>query len=665
LKTLLKDNWQLLVITAFILVLYGRTVGYGFVLDDLITVEENALVKKGISGIPEIFRHSYVFGYTQVEDAAYRPLSLSFFALEHSVFGASPAVFHFFNVLYYFITCVLLWFLLLRIFPDIPKRIILLAVLLFVAHPMHTEVVANIKSRDEILCFLFFISAFLIWLKPHRVLRDNLSIVGLICASALSKETGILLGLALPLYSLVVQKKAVIEILQQSVWVIAPTFLAVGIRLWAGMKFSYEGSAIDIELINNSLVGIEDVLLQWTTKFYLLGLYVWKVWFTWPLSFDYSFNYYEATGLDDLRFWTSALLIFLSLFIAIRNIKARPMIAFGMAFFYLSLFVYSNIGVMIASTFADRFLYIPSLALPLLLLSTHKMFPKLLPSILLALTIAYTGVSFARIPDWKSNDTLILADLDTAPNSAKVHLFASTVYRRRALLNPEADPMQNRQKALSHLHKALEIYPNYSDAYGEATEVLRESKRYADVVKLADSRLKQNPQHKKMLVDKASALFELKRYDEALIIYKKLSLDSSIDQRRVLFNYAAIHFNRRNFKEAIPLFEKYLLIEPDNGYTHLNLGTCWFELENYEKAYYHLSKVPIGDVNYGLARVNMGHTALFMEKLELARDHYLIGLQYFPKDEAVSRNLAIVYLSLGDTATAQSYFNDVQLLEVR
>ncbi|MCB0484477.1 MAG: hypothetical protein KDC37_07920, partial [Flavobacteriales bacterium] len=85
----------------------------------------------------------------------------------------------------------------------------------------------------------------------------------------------------------------------------------------------------------------------------------------------------------------------------------------------------------------------------------------------------------------------------------------------------------------------------------------------------------------------------------------------------------------------------------------------------YEKAYYHLSKVAIGDVNYGLARVNMGHTALFMEKLELARDHYLTGLQYFPKDEAVSRNLAIVYLSLGDTATARSYFNDVQLLEVR
>lgn len=35
--------------------------------------------------------------------------------------------------------------------------IILLATLLFAAHPLHTEVVANIKSRDEILGLLFAI----------------------------------------------------------------------------------------------------------------------------------------------------------------------------------------------------------------------------------------------------------------------------------------------------------------------------------------------------------------------------------------------------------------------------------------------------------------------------------------------------------------------------
>lgn len=40
-----------------------------------------------------------------------------------------------------------------------------LTALLFIAHPVHTEVVANIKSRDEILSLLFSIVACIYFLK--------------------------------------------------------------------------------------------------------------------------------------------------------------------------------------------------------------------------------------------------------------------------------------------------------------------------------------------------------------------------------------------------------------------------------------------------------------------------------------------------------------------
>jgi tetratricopeptide (TPR) repeat protein len=284
--------------------------------------------------------------------------------------------------------------------------------------------------------------------------------------------------------------------------------------------------------------------------------------------------------------------------------------------------------------------------------------------IALLTVLIYSGISMARVPDWESNETLTLKDVQTIPNSAKTHLFAATTYRKKALLQPGPEQSKNRSLALGHLKQALEIYPEYAEAYGEAAAVLMESKRYDDVIKISERRLQQDSTHYMMQVQKANALFELKRYNDALPIYLNLLKDSLVEPKLVVFNTAAIYFNQRQFAEAIPFFEAFLSYEPNHGYSYFNLGTAYFELEKYEKAFENLSQISPADPSYGLARVNMGHTSLFMEKYEAARDNYLIGLQYFPEDPSVTRNLAIVYMSLGDTVRAQTYFRKVASLEL-
>ena len=67
---------------------------------------------------------------------------------------AVSAVGHLVNVLLYGVCCGLLFLILVRILPRRDAFLPLLTTLLFVAHPIHTEVVANIKSRDEILALL-------------------------------------------------------------------------------------------------------------------------------------------------------------------------------------------------------------------------------------------------------------------------------------------------------------------------------------------------------------------------------------------------------------------------------------------------------------------------------------------------------------------------------
>ena len=77
-----------------------------------------------------------------------------------------------------------------------------MAAVLFVAHPIHTEVVANIKSRDEISSMFFLLLSLLF---IHNYLSSNkilMLIVALGCffLALLSKESAIVYVALAPLF---------------------------------------------------------------------------------------------------------------------------------------------------------------------------------------------------------------------------------------------------------------------------------------------------------------------------------------------------------------------------------------------------------------------------------------------------------------------------------
>ena len=97
--------------------LYINTMNHSYVIDDMIVVNNNSLTKEGISAIPEIFKHSYLFGYDGREDESYRPLTLTTFAIERSLFDANSSMSHFVQILLYGLCILLLFKLLSEIFP--------------------------------------------------------------------------------------------------------------------------------------------------------------------------------------------------------------------------------------------------------------------------------------------------------------------------------------------------------------------------------------------------------------------------------------------------------------------------------------------------------------------------------------------------------------------
>ena len=153
-----------LVLMGAAFVLYGITIGYGYLQDDQLFIWDNSFVQKGFAGLAQIFGNDSLLGFYKdpklmLEGGRYRPIPLATFAIEVGMFGKDhPGIAHFVNVLLYGLTGVFLYRVLIGLFQvksgpwyfNIP----FLAALIFMLHPLHVEVVANIKGRDEILALL-------------------------------------------------------------------------------------------------------------------------------------------------------------------------------------------------------------------------------------------------------------------------------------------------------------------------------------------------------------------------------------------------------------------------------------------------------------------------------------------------------------------------------
>jgi len=172
---LIKYPLILFVLTA---ALYGNTLLNRYAIDDPL-VTNNPIVQKGVKGIPEIFTTRYRI---QGEyNYGYRPVAKSTYAIEYHFFGQNPMISHLINLLLYGFTCIFLFYLLRKLLKRYDEFLPFVITLFFVAHPVHAEVVASLKNREEILSFLGSISSLYFFVKFNETKYLRNLIFGLLC----------------------------------------------------------------------------------------------------------------------------------------------------------------------------------------------------------------------------------------------------------------------------------------------------------------------------------------------------------------------------------------------------------------------------------------------------------------------------------------------------
>jgi len=476
--------------------------GHGYVLDDKAIITQNSFTQQGFAGISEHFTHSYWFGINGKDEGNYRPISGVSFSIERAVFGTSPAVGHFFNMLFYALLCVVLlrWLLMLQLFSPL---LTFGAVLLFAAHPVHTEVVANIKSRDEIYCMLFFVLSaiqFQKWLNDKKPIQ--LGMTGFFfLLSMLSKETSIALLLIFPLLAFR-SKPIMMDSIKSSLVPLAT------VVVYLSMYFSVTDLLADRQyhVFDNALVqsaAVSDIL---ATKFWILGDYIRLLFIPYPLVYDYSFNTIPVVTFSNLQVLITIVLLLALVVWRGRQFKHRlestsQNTTLMLALFILPLFPVSNFFITIGTTMAERLLFMPSLGFVLLFIyGLSKLFGKLkLPAEKLSLLSISVLVALASLTTmtrnkaWASDEVLFSTDLKHLTDNAKVHHNLANIYKAKAeKATNQAQKVTFYESAARLIEQASSIY-EVQEFHHELGLIYGELGKWEGVKKSMGRYLEMNP----------------------------------------------------------------------------------------------------------------------------------------------------------------------------
>ncbi|MBE0574959.1 MAG: tetratricopeptide repeat protein [Desulfuromonadales bacterium] len=390
--------------------IYANSLSGGFIWDDHYQVLDNRLLRS-FENLPEIFFQS-TSSFMGGESNYYRPLVYLWYLPIYQIFGPTAWAFHLGNLFFYGLTNILILGIGITLLGKDRWLAVFIGVLFFASHPIHTEPVNWIAGFTELSFSLFFLLAFWFYIK-HRLDAKASYLIYATAAffcSLLLKETAVTL---LPV--IVVFEFCWKGALASGRWVKALFPLAGAFCLYFSFRM----------IILKGIPGIQLNLFDFS---YWLNLP--KVFFDYVLKIIYPAKlsgFYEYQPITQLKSFSVFLLvgallalIGFSWFLCRKHKK----VFFGLLFFVLTLLpavlLYQGLAAIDNSYMADRYLYLPSFGVVLMVwfaLSEIKISSSVL-GLCMVVIFAFSVMTFTRNQTWESNLTFWTDAAAKAPESS-------------------------------------------------------------------------------------------------------------------------------------------------------------------------------------------------------------------------------------------------------
>ncbi len=589
------------IIFAFAFLLYANTLGHQYAQDDAIVITDNMFTKKGIDGIPGLLKYDTFFGFFKVEGKAklvsggrYRPFTPIMFAIEYALVGQKPWLGHLMNIVWYGLLGILLFKTLKLLLRDHKMAyrnvMLLLATLLFVAHPIHTEVVANIKGRDEIMSLFGALGGFYFLLKAldrpgilNVIFSALLFFVGL-----LSKENTITFMAVVPLGLFLFRKEKFAKgiILMSGMFLATISFLIIRYNI-LGMDFGSDSR----ELMNNpylKLVGNQFVDFDFSEKLatilFTLGKYLQLLSFPHPLTSDYYPRHIEIMSFGDVGVILSILLYVLILILALVTLKRFKIVSFSIFYYLITLSIVSNLVFPIGTNMSERFMFMPSIGFCLLIAWLGIRFLSSRPIVFaIVFGLMLSGFSIRTVDRngvWYDDYNLFTTDIKTSSRSAKGLNSAGGAMIHQYEKSKNKDKNQLIE-AKQYLDQAIEIHPYYKNAYllhGNASFYLQE---FEDAISSYEKALQIDPEFSDALNNLQVVYRDAGRFfgekqgnlDKA-IRYLNRSYEMKANDFETLRLLGVAHGINQDHQNAIKYFQLAVKANPNDAQSYMNLGNA-------------------------------------------------------------------------------------------
>jgi tetratricopeptide (TPR) repeat protein len=562
-----RRRWQLLIFLVALAV-YAGTIGHGFVFDDDIAVVRNSHIRS-LSSVPEIFASTEWAG-GGLQNRLYRPLTVTTYALNYRLSGLSPWSYHLVNVVLHGMVSVLVFGLALR--WRLSTITAALAALIFAVHPIHTEAVASIVGRRDLLAALFMLTMILAHSRASRRGGFELlvPILAYVCAM-LSKEVGAVgIGLVLLHDYLLVQRQPTGRRVDRRTLILYGSYAVLLLAFLAVRYVVVGGVGVGAVSPFDNPAAQTSTGMRWLTAFAVIGKGVTLQVAPFRLSPDYSYDAIPLVeGFADLRFIASLIALAATSAFAVQKRRSRPLYLLALGWYGLCLLPASNILFPVGTIFGERLLYIPSVAVCVVAAvavgAVSRRGPAwTLPALAAVVLVSLAARSIRYASVWSDDLSLFSEAARTAPRSTKVQLNLGAALLRDGRV----------EAALSAAQRAVTIAPDNYKALVLVGESNRELGRRVESERALRQALSIKPEYADALYGLGKLQRDQSRLDEAGELWRRV-LELDPGHAGALSDLGTLHFVRRDLRRAREYSERAVEANPSQANAWYNLGLLY------------------------------------------------------------------------------------------
>ena len=585
--------------------LYWPVTGHQFLnFDDHTYITENPHVQAGLtwSGVLWAFQGGYAGNW--------HPLTWLSHMLDCQLYGLNPAGHHFTNVLFH-VANTLLLFVALKRMTGAQWRSAFVAAL-FAWHPLHVESVAWASERKDVLSTFFWLLAMLAYLKyVKRQSRGRYALtLVLFVLGLMSKPMVVTLPFVLLLLDFWPLQRidwSAIRDSRLAIWRLVreklPFFVLAAVScvvtLWAQQK----GGAVSSMEIVPLQARIANALVAYLR-------YIGKT--LWPT--DLAAIYLPP------RHWligpviaAAFVLVALSVLFLLR-VRRQPYLATGWFWFLGTLVPTIGLVQVGLQSMADRYMYIPSIGLFILvvwgatgLLGSWPQGRAVLAGIGVAVLAGCLVSARLQLRYWENGERLFRHAIEVTTDNCVAY---------NALGNA-LDSLGRKAEAMAAFVESVRLDPRFPDGRYNLGRALLEEGRVEEARAQFTEALALKPDHVYALINLGNMLLRDGQLNEAHAYLEK-AVRLKPDYPEAHYNLGTLLLMQSKLDEAAAQFTEAVKLRPNYADAHGNLGVALIRQGNLDQGIVHLSEaVRLGPGNAG-AHFNLGLALMEQGRLDEA-----------------------------------------------